>query len=74
MIDQQELFNHMEEQHGLTLLQGEMDSIIYIVIQGLRKMPNVCNSNCDQGDYREGGKCDKKGCFTPLNSEGHEQE
>lgn len=26
----QELFDHMSEQHGLTLLQGEMDDIISI--------------------------------------------
>ena len=35
MINQQELFNHMADQHGLTLLQGEMDAIIHIVIHGL---------------------------------------
>lgn len=22
-----------------------------------------CNANCDQGDYREGGKCDRNGCY-----------
>ena len=37
MIDQQELFNHMADQHGLTLLQGEMDAIIHLVVQGLEK-------------------------------------
>lgn len=37
MIDQQELFNHMAEQHNLTLLEGEMNEIIHLVIQGLNK-------------------------------------
>jgi hypothetical protein len=37
MLDQKELYNHMEEQHGLILGQDEMDSIIHLVIQGLRE-------------------------------------
>jgi hypothetical protein len=39
MLDQTELWEHLHDQYGLFLLQDEMDSIIHIVIQQLRKDP-----------------------------------
>jgi len=37
--DYQELFNHMSEEHGLTLLESEMDEIIHISGRYLDKNP-----------------------------------
>jgi len=37
MLDQTELWDYMHDRYGLFLLDEEMDSIINIVIQGMRK-------------------------------------
>ena len=37
MLDQTELWDYMHDRYGLFLLDEEMDSIINIVIQGIRK-------------------------------------
>ncbi|NJC24817.1 hypothetical protein [Neolewinella antarctica] len=37
MLDQQPLFDHFANQHDLSLLHGEMDDIIMLVLEGLRK-------------------------------------
>ena len=41
-MDDQKLFNHMADEHGLLLLQSQMKEIIDIVLEMHNEKPETC--------------------------------
>ena len=44
-MDDQKLFNHMADEHGLLLLQSQMKEIIDIVLEMHNEKPETCTIN-----------------------------
>lgn len=61
----QRLFNYMKEEHGVTLLESDINEIKLICEEGQSEQSarKSCHHACSPSDYYKGGKCDKMGCY-----------
>ena len=53
-MDDQKLFNHMADEHGLLLLQSQMREIIDIVLEMHNEKPETCTASIER-QYKEKG-------------------
>jgi len=53
-MDDQKLFNHMADEHGLLLLQSQMREIIDIVLEMHNEKPEKCTESIER-QYKEKG-------------------
>ena len=53
-MDDQKLFNHMADEHGLLLLQSQMKEIIDVVLEMHNEKPETCTESIEK-QYKEKG-------------------
>jgi len=58
-MDDQKLFNHMADEHGLLLLQSQMREIIDIVLEMHNENPETCTESIERQHKEKGNQLDQ---------------
>jgi len=58
-MDDQKLFNHMADEHGLLLLQSQMREIIDIVLEMHNENPEKCTASIERQHKEKGNQLDQ---------------